>query len=69
MANNRSRAILYGLKLGALTVLAIIVVHGLRKGWDELSETGYWVEKAVLFVIMAVVFAVFASSRRPDGTL
>jgi hypothetical protein len=66
LSNNRTHAILYGLLLGALTVVAIIVVHGLRKGWDELSESGYWIEKVVIFVIMTVVFAVFASFQRPS---
>jgi len=53
--------------LGALTTVAIIVVHGIRRGWDELSEPGYWVEKAVIFVIMTVVFAAFASYQRPGS--
>ena len=65
MSSNRVRAILYGLLLGLLTVVTIIVVHGIRHGWDELSEPGYWVEKAVIFVIMAVVFAVWGSYQRP----
>jgi hypothetical protein len=58
----------YGLEMGALTVLAIIVVHGLRKGWDELAEPGYWIEKAIILVIMTVVFAVVASYQRPGGS-
>jgi hypothetical protein len=55
---------LSGLLLGALTVGAIIMVHGLRRGWDEFSEPGYWVEKAVIFVLMTAVFAVWASFQR-----
>jgi hypothetical protein len=67
LSTNRMGAILYGLLLGALTVVVIIVVHGLRHGWGELTEPGYWVEKAVIFVIMAAVFAAFASFQRPGG--
>jgi hypothetical protein len=55
------------LLLATATVLAIIVIHGLGHGWAELSETGYWVEKAVIFVIMAAVFAVVDSIRRSGG--
>jgi hypothetical protein len=67
LSNNRVRAILYGLLVSALTVVAVIVIHGLRLGWAELSEPGYWVEKAVLFVIMTVVFTLVASFQRPGG--
>jgi hypothetical protein len=67
LANQRSQAILHGLLLATVTVLAIIVVHGLGHGWAELSETGYWIEKAVTFVIMAAVFAVIDSFRRSGG--
>jgi hypothetical protein len=55
------------LLFSALGVAAIIVVHGLGHGWGELSEPGYWVEKAGIFVVMAVVITAINLFRRPVG--
>jgi hypothetical protein len=67
LSNNRADVILDALWFSALGVAAIIVVHGLSHGWGELSEPGYWVEKAGIFVVMAVVIAAFNLFRRPGG--
>ena len=67
MAINRSRAILYGCLYATVCVLTFIMVHGLRTGWGELSDPGYWVGNALVWVITAAVFAVGIPRGRSSG--
>jgi hypothetical protein len=65
MTSEWGRAIRYGLLMGALLVALIILIHGLRHGWDDIAELGYWVEMAVIFLIATVTLTVFAPFQRP----
>jgi hypothetical protein len=53
------RAVINGVSVGVLMVVAIVLVRGLFHGWDELREPGFWVEKAILFAIVVAVFTLF----------
>jgi hypothetical protein len=39
----------------------IVVEQGVRRGWGELSEPGYWAGKAVVFAAVVVVYIVIAA--------
>ena len=67
MSNDRKGAIRYAARVGAFAIVLIIVVHGLRRGWDDISTLDYWIDKAVAFVAITVVLALFAPRRRPAG--
>ncbi len=54
-------ALPWALLEGLLIVAAITVTTGLRKGWGTLTELDLWVEKAVIFVIIVLVFTAFWS--------
>jgi hypothetical protein len=47
--------------LCTLLVGVIVVEQGVRRGWGELSEPGYWAGKAIVFAVVAVVYFVIAA--------
>jgi hypothetical protein len=64
------RSTLYGFLTCTFVVAVLVVGQGLRRGWDQLSETGYWTDKAIVFAVVAVLYVVFAafSRRRPESS-
>jgi hypothetical protein len=58
------RTVLYGLLTCAFVVAVLVVGQGFRQGWDQLSDTGYWINKAVVFAIVAVLYTAFAVVQR-----
>ncbi len=50
------RHVLRCLLLCIVLVGVIVVEQGVRRGWGELSEPGYWAGKAVVFAVVVVVY-------------
>jgi hypothetical protein len=58
------RTVLYGFLTCAFVVAVLVVWQGFRREWAQLSEPGYWVDKAVVLAIVAVLYAVSTAFRR-----
>jgi hypothetical protein len=42
-----------------MMVVAIVLVRGFFHSWDELRQADFWVEKVVIFGIVAVIMTLF----------
>jgi hypothetical protein len=54
-----TRAIIHGVSVSILMVAGIILVRGFLHSWEELAQPDFWIEKAVIFGIMAVLMTLF----------
>ncbi len=55
--------VIFGFLVCTSAVGFLIVSQALRRGWGELSEPGYWVGKAIVFAVAAVIYGVTAAIR------
>lgn len=49
-------ALPWALLEAVLIIACVTLTTGLRKGWGTLFELDLWIEKAIIFVIIVVVF-------------
>jgi hypothetical protein len=59
MENRCLAAALRACLVSLVMVVLIVVVHAFRHGWDSVNQPGDWIEKAVLFVVFALLYTVF----------
>jgi O-antigen/teichoic acid export membrane protein len=53
--------VLRGFLTCTFVVAVLIVQQGISRGWEELSESSYWIKKGIVFGIVAVAYGVSAA--------
>ncbi len=56
-------AALRACSLSLSTVALIVIVQALRHGWENVSQPGDWIEKGVIFLVLAAFFTVTGVRR------